>query len=109
MDAAMELFDAIDGVRYLPHVQTGDSMEPTIRRRDVVIVDTFQDRFSGDALYLCDLGGSVRVYRLQQLLGRAGGLRVRLDNRSYDDVIVPRERLSELMIVGRAVMHLRRV
>ena len=76
----------------------GDSMEPTISDGDLVMVDT-HDRSPGDGLYALVFDDSLLIKRLYRLLD---GVEIGSDNRDlYPPITVPRDRLSEVQIVGR--------
>ncbi len=86
----------------------GDSMYPTLRSGDVVIVDTSAIDVLDEGLYTLVIGDAVRAKRLQPLAG--GGVRVISDNKAegYADEIVSRADLEGLRIVGRIKGMLRR-
>jgi phage repressor protein C with HTH and peptisase S24 domain len=80
----------------------GDSMEPTIRSGDLLLVDRSKSRIKGDGIYLINLDDGLMVKRVEWLLG--GSVVIRGDN-----TIVSREQtlsssdLEKLNILGRVV------
>lgn len=80
----------------------GDSMEPTIRDGDVLLVDTSIDAVINHGIYVLVFAGMLLVKRLSKKLD--GSVIIRSDNReTYDDEIVPVENLTDLIIAGRVM------
>lgn len=79
----------------------GNSMAPTLSPGDRVIIDTRQNAFGPDAIYVFDDGdGEPRVKSLKKVLGTAE-VRVISDNReAYGEDLMS---LSALRIIGRVV------
>lgn len=77
----------------------GDSMEPTISNDDIMLVDTSQNAFSQDGVYVVRLDGHLFAKRLQM-----GGSRILIvsDNKLYKDVPVNTD-ADDLKIIGKAV------
>lgn len=80
---------------------TNDDMEPFIQRNDFVVVDTTQKTIR-EAVYALQLGGSVRIRRLQPLT--SGKIRVLCDNLNYQDEEIDGSLLNTQNIIGRVVM-----
>lgn len=77
---------------------SGDSMEPTISDGDLVMVDT-TIRSVSDGLYALVYEDALLVKRLQM---RLDGLKIVSDNSGvYEPLLLPRERVPELQVVGR--------
>lgn len=80
----------------------GDSMEPTIRSGDLLLVDRNKSRIKGDGIYLINLDDGLMVKRVEWLLD--GSVVIRGDN-----TVVSREQtlssaeLEKLHILGRIV------
>jgi phage repressor protein C with HTH and peptisase S24 domain len=80
----------------------GDSMEPTIRSGDLLLVDRNKSQIKGDGIYLINLDDGLMVKRVEWLLG--GSVVVRGDN-----TVVSKEQtlsstdLEKLHILGRVV------
>lgn len=77
----------------------GDSMEPTIRDGDLLIIDRSIDRVVDAGIYVCTVGGMVVVKRVQ--IRRDGTLVLKSDNGHYDDEIIPPGELESVTIEGR--------
>ncbi len=79
----------------------GDSMEPTIRHGDALLIDRAKREPVGDYIYVLQVDHELRAKRLQRLLD--GRVRVGTDNPAYTEEIIERDRLGQLEIVGRVV------
>lgn len=88
-------------LRYL-HIITadGDSMEPTIKSGDFVIVDTSKTSISTDAVYAIQYGGSIFIKRVQ--IHPTGTMLLISDNPRYQPMTV--EAGESLNVVGRCVL-----
>jgi len=85
------------------HVLTarGDSMDPTIRDGDTLLVDTGIDTVVDEGIYVLLLYGQLFVKRLERQIG--GAVVLRSDNPSIRDRIVSHAELPELTVAGRVV------
>lgn len=79
----------------------GDSMEPSIRDGDVLLVDTSIDRVIDHAIYVVVYSGMVLVKRVQLMLD--GSLVLRSDNKNYSEQTVDAQDVSLLHIAGRVM------
>ena len=88
-------------IRYL-HIITadGDSMEPTIKSGDFVIVDTSKTSITTDAVYAIQYGGSIFIKRVQ--LHPNGTILLISDNSKYQPMTVAAG--ENLNVVGRCVL-----
>jgi phage repressor protein C with HTH and peptisase S24 domain len=77
----------------------GDSMDPTIRDGDLILVDRSIDRVVDNGIYVVTLGGLVLVKRVQSRSD--GGIILSSDNSNYRDDVVPAGELPNLKIEGR--------
>ena len=78
----------------------GDSMEPTIRDGDLLLIDRSVDRIVDNGIYVLVFGGLVLVKRVQ--IKRDGSVVLKSDNNGlFDDETVPQHELHELVIEGR--------
>ena len=80
----------------------GDSMEPTLRTGDTVLVDFGQNQPGDkDGIYVIRTGNGLQVKRLQVELGRAARLTVLSDNPAYQ----PQRNLSpeDIQVIGRVI------
>ena len=96
----------IDGVDLLPIEIRGDSMEPTLRAGDVVIVDPRDLAPSPEGLFAV-WDGLAAIVRRVQVLNGAGPPRLRLtpDNGRYTAFETPME---DAVVLGRVVWLTRR-
>ncbi|MGP9666327.1 XRE family transcriptional regulator [Halomonas sp. AOP22-C1-8] len=78
----------------------GDSMEPVLHNGDTVLIDHTRTTIEGEGIYILRLDGHLYAKRLQR---NFDGVSVISANSAYDKVTVPRDRMHELEIVGRAV------
>lgn len=88
------------------HVLTarGDSMEPTIRDGDILLVDTSIDRVVDNAIYVVAYDGRTLVKRVQMRLD--GSVVLKSDNRDlFDDEPVPAGEVSALNVAGRVMWY----
>ena len=81
---------------------TGDSMSPTLKDGDYILVDTAEQRFSTDGLYLINFSNNLVVKRLQQI--SANELLILSDNANYKSATTP---ISDVCIAGKVVYVLR--
>ncbi len=80
---------------------SGDSMEPTLRDGDVLMVDTSVTEVQSSRIYVLDVDGALLVKRIQRMLN--GSYRVISDNPRYaTEVVEPSDR-APLRIVGEVV------
>lgn len=77
----------------------GDSMEPTIRAGDLLLVDTGVDRFVDDAIYVVVIEGHLLVKRVQLFMG--GAVTVKSDNPSYIEQTLSPDEAAGAIVAGR--------
>lgn len=80
----------------------GDSMEPTLKDGDWVLVDISRNFLDSDGLYLIKKTTALAVKRLQTTV--SGDILIKSDNTKYD---TEREPLSVIVIVGKVVYTLK--
>jgi len=80
----------------------GDSMEPTIRSGDLVLVDRGIERIADDAIYVLEYAGQLKVKRVQRDI--RGHVVVRSDNPAYHEERLDAAEASQLTVVGRVCM-----
>jgi phage repressor protein C with HTH and peptisase S24 domain len=85
----------------------GDSMEPTIRDGDVLMLDTAVADLVSGRIYVVDLGGELLVKRIQRRLN--GSLLVLSDNERYPPEELQPSDAAPLRIVGEVVWHARAI
>lgn len=77
----------------------GDSMDPTIRSGDLLLIDRAVDRVVDDAIYVLVISGNSVVKRVQRFAD--GALTVKSDNRAYADEPLTPEKAADLRVAGR--------
>ena len=93
---------------YLLYVE-GESMEPVLRTRDMVLVDRRDaEQVPQDGIYVVRINGTLLVKRIQRLTG--GRIRLTSENPAYEPFIAhPGDPGENLNIIGRAVWMGRRL
>ncbi len=86
---------------------SGHSMAPTLLDKDLVIVDTSQNRVRDEEIYALAYGDTVLIKRLQPQLD--GGMKIISDNKGghYSDAYLPAADRHQLRVVGRVGGFLR--
>lgn len=79
----------------------GDSNEPLLHDGDTVMVDHSRGSVEGEAFYVICLDDHLYAKRLQRQIG--GGVAVISANPAYQTMMVAKENLHELQIIGRVV------
>ncbi|WP_227506822.1 S24 family peptidase [Marinobacter subterrani] len=78
----------------------GDSMEPVLHSGDTVLIDHTRTTIEGEGIYVLLLNDHLYAKRLQSSFD---GVVIISENKQYQPVTVPRDRLNELEVIGRAV------
>ena len=78
----------------------GQSMAPTIKQGDLLIVDQSVTTVSYDAIYVVCIGSSLTIKRIQRELD---GIRVISDNPQYKEIQVPTDLEERIEVLGRVV------
>ncbi|MEO1986641.1 MAG: helix-turn-helix transcriptional regulator [Martelella sp.] len=81
----------------------GDSMEPTIRHGDVLLVDTSIDHIKDNAIYVLTWDNSVFVKRVHKRIN--GSLQLISDNTLYPPEDITKADADQLHIAGRVVWY----
>lgn len=79
----------------------GDSMKGLIEDDDTVMIDQSRNALEGEGVYVILLNDHLYAKRLQREFD--GSVLIISHNKEYKDLVVPQNRLDELVIVGRAV------
>lgn len=79
----------------------GDSMEGLLNDGDTVMIDHSRSSLEGEAVYVIRLDDHLYAKRLQRQFD--GSIHIISENKAYRDMIVPKDRLSDLDIIGRVV------
>lgn len=85
----------------------GDSMEPTLRAGDLLLIDRSVEAVKQDAIYAFATNGELRVKRMQ--LKMDGSVVVKSDNAQYDPEILTPVQAAAVHLVGRVVWSGRRM
>lgn len=78
-----------------------DSMEPTIRKGDIVFLDTNINAYHGDGIYAFMIDGALFIKRVQKLIG--GGYRLHSDNKDYDPQDISDDLCQTAHFIGRFI------
>lgn len=78
----------------------GESMSPTIKHGDLLLIDTGVNSVSYDAVYLIAMSTSLLVKRIQR---EVSGIRIVSDNPKYKEIVVPEDLEERVQILGRVV------
>jgi phage repressor protein C with HTH and peptisase S24 domain len=84
----------------------GDSMEPTLRAGDMILLDKSVETVKDEAVYAFLVDGMLLIKRVRWEAD--GGLSLLSDNSLYSPVVISRERKAELRVVGRLIWAGRR-
>ena len=79
----------------------GDSMEGLLSDGDTVMIDHSRSTLEGEAVYVIRLDGHLYAKRLQRQFD--GSIHIISENKAYRDMVVPKEQLNDLEILGRVV------
>jgi phage repressor protein C with HTH and peptisase S24 domain len=82
---------------------SGDSMDPTIRDGDLLLVDTSARDIQSSRVYVLEVNGALLVKRIQVRLD--GSLIVKSDNAAYEAEVLRAEDAGTLRILGQVVWH----
>lgn len=78
----------------------GDSMAPTIRSGDAVLVDSGVTSVESDAIYFFLMRGQLQIKRIQRGLD---GLRIISDNGQYPALDVPGDRENDIQVLAQII------
>ena len=79
----------------------GDSMEGLLSDGDTVMIDHARNVLEGEAIYVIRLDDHLYAKRLQRQFD--GSIQIISENKAYRDMVVPKEQLNDLEIIGRVV------
>lgn len=85
----------------------GDSMEPSLRAGDLLLIDRSVESVKQDAVYAIAQDGELRIKRIQRLFD--GSLIIKSDNPSYQPETLTADQAERMRIVGRVVWSGRRM
>ncbi|MEQ8747320.1 S24 family peptidase [Pyruvatibacter sp.] len=93
----------VSPARAMTLIAAGDSMEPTIRHGDLLLVDTGIETVMDNAIYVLSLHGAVLLKRVQRLID--GTVLVKSDNSLYAEERIGAADADQLHVVGRVRWH----
>ncbi len=79
---------------------SGDSMEGDLSDGDAVMIDHSKTDVKGEGIYVIRLDGHLYAKRLQRTLD---GVEIISTNKAYSKMVVPKDRLDELDVIGQVV------
>jgi len=79
----------------------GDSMAGFLSDGDTVMIDHSRSSLEGEAVYVIRLDDHLYAKRLQRQFD--GSIHIISENKAYRDMVVPRDQLNDLEIIGRVV------
>ncbi|WP_124339820.1 XRE family transcriptional regulator [Pseudomonas chlororaphis] len=79
----------------------GDSMSGLFEDGDTVMIDHGRNQLEAEAVYVIRLDDHLYAKRLQRLLD--GSIRIISENNAYRDIMVSKNQLNDLEIIGRVV------
>lgn len=79
----------------------GDSMEPTLRAGDLLLIDHSVNSVKSDAIYVIGIDGELLAKRVQRLID--GTLIIKSDNPAYQPQTIPPSEIDRLRVIGRVV------
>lgn len=79
----------------------GDAMSGLLSEGDTLMFDRSRSKLEGEAVYVIRLDDRLQPKRLQRQLD--GSVQIISENKSYRDLVVPKEALADLEIPGRVV------
>jgi phage repressor protein C with HTH and peptisase S24 domain len=82
-------------------VAVDESMAPTIKPHDTVLLDTTEREISGNGIYVLDVGNQRQIRRVQRR--HDGSLVLISDNHAYLPDIVENDSVSTIVVLGRVV------
>lgn len=85
----------------------GDSMEPTLRAHDLLLIDRSVLNVKQDSIYAFAVDGELRVKRIQRLFD--GSLIIKSDNPGYTTETLTPDQAETINIIGRVVWSGRRM
>ncbi|MDN6860738.1 helix-turn-helix transcriptional regulator [Pseudomonas sp. CAN2814] len=79
----------------------GDSMEPLLTDGDAVVVDHRFQKVHDEAIYVIRLDDHLFAKRLQRQFD--GSIAIISENKAYNDMVVPKDQLENLEVIGRVI------
>lgn len=85
----------------------GDSMEPTLKEGDLLLLDRREAKVRNDAIYVMRRDDDLIAKRLQR--GFDGSVTIQSDNSAYEKQIISQSQSEQLHIIGRVIWTGRRI
>lgn len=82
----------------------GQSMEPVIREGDTVLIDQSRKEIIAGAIYAIGIEDTIYVKRVEK---RPGKLVLRSDNKEYDPILIEKEELERVRVLGKIIWSCR--
>ena len=76
-------------------------MEGLLKDGDTVLIDHRRNALEGEAVYVIRLDDHLYAKRLQRQFDSS--IHIISENKAYRDMVVPKEQLADLEIIGRVV------
>ena len=93
-------FSSLDNLRFM--AAFGDSMEPTFRDGDALVVDTGETEVKTDAIYVILIAGILFVKRFQRRPD--GDILMISDNKKYEPHVLKNDAPQPFKVMGRIVL-----
>jgi phage repressor protein C with HTH and peptisase S24 domain len=85
----------------------GDSMVPDLHDGELVIIDTSQNVFVDDAIYVLHYGDAIRIKKVLKRID--GSVEIKSSNERYGSEMLTPEQAQQVVIIGRAKRAIPRV
>lgn len=85
----------------LVEIAIGESMQPSIRNGDMLLIDSTDSQFHSFGVYVLEVAGERLVKRVQRKLD--GSLTLISDNAAYESEHIAPERSGDVRVVGRVL------
>lgn len=79
----------------------GDSMEPSIKNGDILLINCIDTKVGEDAIYVIRHNGHLFAKRVQRMF--TGELYIKSDNQAYTTQVIAADKATDLNIIGRVV------
>ena len=86
---------------------TGDSMEPTLRSGDPILIDKSINAVIADGIYVLRVDDVVHVKRVQKKID--GSIKIISDNNIYEPFVFDKISNVDINIIGRVVLNIKKM
>nr|WP_086940030.1 LexA family transcriptional regulator [Thaumasiovibrio occultus] len=94
-------FRGLDESNLVVVFNKGDAMEATIKDNDSLLVDVSKRKLEDGRIFVVKLGDELYAKRIQKSFD--GSVVIISDNKEYQPITIPAERVGELFVFGRVV------